>query len=203
MIKVAIVDDFRIVIDGIEKNIIESGIAVLTGRAGTIAECWEMLKTEQPDVLLLDIGLPDGNGMDVCPRIKAKYPAMNILILTNYAEYTVISNVLGNGASGYILKNAMPEEIMEGIRTVASGKRFLCEDANVLLQKGKHGGIELTRREGELLRLLVQGYTSLEIADKMCLSYETDRGYRKTLHLKLGVHNTAELTRIAIEKRLL
>jgi DNA-binding NarL/FixJ family response regulator len=201
-IKVAIVDDHRVVADGMEKIITESGIAVLMWKAGTIAACREILKSGQPDVLMLDIGLPDGSGMDLCPLLKTKYPAMNILMLTGYAEYTVIAHVINNGAAGYILKNAMPEEIMEGIRTVAAGKRFLCEDVNLLLKKREQNSILLTRRERELLKLITEGYTSMEIADKLCISYETVRSYRKTLHLKLDAHNTAELTRIAINQRL-
>jgi DNA-binding NarL/FixJ family response regulator len=202
LIKVAITDDHYIILDGMEKIIIESGIAVLTGKTGTVAGCWDMLKAGQPDVLLLDVGLPDGSGMDLCPQLKAKYPSMNILMLTGYAEYAVISHTLNNGASGYILKNAMPEEIVEGIRTVASGKRFLCEEADILLKKERSTGIILTRREHELLKLITQGLTSMEIADKMCLGYETIRSYRKNLHIKLGAHNIVELTRIALNKKL-
>jgi DNA-binding NarL/FixJ family response regulator len=140
--------------------------------------------------------------MDLCPQIKTRYPAVNILMLTNYTEYAVISHVLNNGASGYILKNAMPEEIIKGIITVASGKRFLSEDVDLLLKKGDKNKIELTRRERELLRLIAEGYTSIEIAEKMYLGYETIRSYRKNLHLKLGAHNTAELTKIAIDMRV-
>ena len=202
LIRVAIVDDHYIVLDGMEKIIAESGIAVLTGKTGTAAGCREMLKAGQPDVLMLDVGLPDGSGMDLCPQLKAEYPAMNILMLTNYAEYTVISHTLNNGASGYILKNATSEEIVEGIHTVASGKRFLCGEVDILLKKEKSNNIVLTRRERELLKLITQGLTSTEIADKVFLSYETVRGYRKTLHLKLGAHNTAELTRIALDRKL-
>ena len=202
LITVAIVDDHQIVIDGLEKIIAESGIACLMDKAYNIAGCWKMMNAQQPEVLMLDIGLPDGSGMDLCPQIKARYPAVNILMLTSYAEYAVISHVLNNGASGYILKNAMPEEIIEGIFTVASGKRFLSEDVDVLLKKGEKNKIELTRRERELLQLISEGYTSTEIADKMCLGYETIRSYRKNLHLKLGAHNTAELTRIAIDRRI-
>jgi DNA-binding NarL/FixJ family response regulator len=202
LIKVAITDDHYIILDGMGKIIIESGIAVLTGKTGTVAGCWEMLKAGQPDVLMLDIGLPDGSGMDLCPQLKAKYPSMNILMLTGYAEYTVISHTLNNGASGYILKNAMPEEIIEGIRTVASGKRFLCEEVDILLKKERSTGIILTRREHELLKLITQGLTSMEIADKMCLGYETIRSYRKNLHIKLGAHNIVELTRIALDRKL-
>jgi len=202
LIKVAVVDDHQIVIDGLEKIITESGVACLTGKSYNVAGCWKMLSSEQPDVLMLDVGLPDGSGMDLCPQIKIKYPAINILMLTSYAEFTIISHVLNNGASGYILKNAMPEEIIEGIRTVASGKRFLCEEVDILLKKGDKNKIELTRRECELLRLITKGYTSAEIADKMFLGYETIRSYRKNLHLKLGAHNTAELTKIALDMKI-
>jgi len=202
LIRVSVVDDHQIVIDGLEKIISESGIASVTGKANNISGCWKMLRAEQPDVLMLDIGLPDGSGMDLCPKIKARYPAVNILMLTSYAEYSIISHVLNNGASGYILKNAMPEEIIEGISTVASGKQFLCEEVDTLLKSGVRENVELTRHEHELLRLIVNGYTSTEIAEKMCLGYETIRSYRKNLHLKLRAHNTAQLTKIAIEQRL-
>jgi DNA-binding NarL/FixJ family response regulator len=203
LIKVSIVDDHQIVIDGLEKIITESGVAHLMDKTHNVAGCWKMLNAGQPDVLMLDVGLPDGSSMDLCPQIKAKYPVVNILMLTNYADYAVISHVLNNGASGYILKNAMPEEIVEGIRTVAAGKRFLCEEVDILLKKEGKNRIELTRRERELLRLIIEGYTSTEIADKMYLGYETIRSYRKNLHLKLGVHNTAELTKITLNNKLL
>ena len=202
LIRVAIVDDHQIVIDGLEKIITESGIATLTNKSCSVAGCWKMLSSEQPDVLMLDVGLPDGNGMDLCPQIKAKYPDIKILMLTSYAEYTIISHVLNNGASGYILKNAMPEEIVEGICAVASGKRFLSEEADILLKKGFKNKVELTRREYELLQLIVKGHTSAEIAEKMFLGYETIRSYRKNLHLKLGAHNTAELTKMAMDLKL-
>jgi DNA-binding NarL/FixJ family response regulator len=201
-IKVAIADDHYIVLDGMEKIIAESGFAVLTGKAGTVAGCRKMLKAGQPDVLMLDVGLPDGSGMDLCPELKAKYPAMNILMLTSYAEYTVISHTLSNGASGYILKNAMPEEILEGICTVASGKRFLCEEVDILLKKERDKQVILTRQERELLKFLASGHTSKEIADKMNLGYETVRSYRKNLQTKLGVRSTVELTRIALDRKL-
>ena len=199
MINVAIVDDHRIVIDGLEKIINESEIAALTGKAYTIEGCWKMLAESQPQVLMLDIGLPDGSGIDVCPQIKEQYPNVNILILTSYAEYTVISHVLNNGASGYILKNAMPEEILEGIRTVALGQQFLCEEIDILIKNGNNQSIELTRREKELLQLVKQGYSSSEIADKLYLGYATVRSYRKNLYLKLGAHNTPQLLKKAIE----
>ena len=203
MISVAVVDDHKIVIDGLEKIISESGIAKLTDKAYSVAGCLKMLETSQPDVLLLDIGLPDGSGMDLCPDIKAKYPDMQILMLTSYAEYTVISHVLNNGASGYILKNAMPEEIIEGICTVASGKRFLCEEVDVLLKAGDQSKIKLSRRERDLLKMIVDGVAGAEIAEKMFLGYQTIRSYRKNLYMKLKAHNTAELIKIVTEQKLI
>ncbi len=202
MIKVIIVDDHKVVAEGLEHLINESGTAQVTGKAHSVAECRELLAKAEADVLLLDISLPDGNGMELCPQIKEKYPSMNILMLTSYTEIPIIMRVLENGASGYILKNAMAEEIIEGIRVVASGERFLCEEVNILLKRKSIRPVRLSRREQELLRLIVAGYSNSEIADKMCLGYETIKGYRKNLILKLDAHNTAQLVRTAIEQKL-
>jgi DNA-binding NarL/FixJ family response regulator len=202
LIRVAIVDDHQIVIAGLERVFTDSDIVCLSDKAYSVAGCWQMLNASLPDVLLLDVGLPDGSGMELCPQIKEKYPQVNILMLTSYAEYTVISHVLNNGASGYILKNAMPEEIIEGVRTVASGKRFLCETVDLLLKKTDNNKLILTRREQELLRLITDGYSNIEIADKMCLGYQTIKSYRKNLYQKLNVHNTLELMKKAVEERL-
>jgi len=203
LIRVAVVDDHKVVVDGLEKIINESSIAVLTDKSYDAAGCRRMLETAQPDVLMLDLGLPDASGMNLCPEIKEKYPEINILILTNYTEYTMISQVLNNGASGYILKNAMPEEIVEGIRTVASGKQFLCEEVDMLLKSEKAEPLELTRRELELLRLIYAGYPNSEIADKMILGYETIKSYRKNLFQKLNVRNTAQLMKMIAEKKII
>jgi DNA-binding NarL/FixJ family response regulator len=203
MITVQIVDDHKVVVEGLERLINESDIATVTEKAYTVAGCYRMLSAGQPDVLLLDIGLPDGSGMDLCPEIKKLYPAVNILMLTSYAEHAVITHLLNNGASGYVLKNAMSEEIIEGIRVVASGKRFLCEEVDILLRSRNNNPVELTRRERELLKLIVEGRTSTEIADKMCLGYETIRSYRKNLNIKLNAHNTAMLVKMAIEDKLI
>jgi len=201
MIRVGIVDDHKIVVEGIEEVIRRSGVAEVIAKAYSVKECRETLAAIRPDVLLLDIGLPDGNGMDLCPEIKAQYPEIGILILTSYAEYTVIRHVLDNGASGYILKNADSEEIITGITTVADGGRYICEESNMLLNKIEDR-IMLSRRERQLLQLLVEGLTSAEIADRMCLGYETIRTYRKNLLFKFDVHSTAALVRLAISNKL-
>ena len=202
MIRVIIVDDHKVVVEGFEHLINESAIAQVVGKAYSVAECWKVLEKTNSEVLLLDINLPDGNGIDLCPQLKAKYPDLKILMLTSYSELSIIMRVLEDGASGYILKNAMIEEIIEGIRTVASGAQFLCEEVNVLLKKRDTHPVRLSRREQELLRLIVAGYSNSETADSMCLGYETIKSYRKNLILKLNAHNTAQLVKIALEQKL-
>jgi DNA-binding NarL/FixJ family response regulator len=123
-------------------------------------------------------------------------------MLTTYAEIAVITRALQGGALGYVLKNSTSDEIMEGVRTVASGGRFLCDEVETLLKKNAHKQIILTGREQELLRLIVDGLSNEEIAESMNLGYETIKSYRKNLILKLGVHNTAQLVRMAIEQKL-
>ncbi len=204
MIRVAIVDDHRVVAEGFERLINDSGVARVVGKAYSAAGCREMLSREAAgvDVLLLDVSLPDGNGIELCPEIKASYPDLKILMLTSYSELTIIMRVLEEGASGYILKNAMVEEIIEGIRVVAGGGQFLCDEVNMLLAARADSAVRLSRRELELLRLIVAGQSNSEIADSMNLGYETIKSYRKNLILKLGAHNTAQLVRMAVEQKL-
>ena len=202
LIRVVIVDDHKAVAEGFERLINESGIAGVTGKAYSVAGCLELLAKTDADVLLLDISLPDGSGMELCAKLKVQYPNLKILMLSSHSELTIIKQALNEGASGYVLKNAIAEEIIEGIRTVASGKQFLCEEANNLLKHRDHNTIVLTHREQELLRLIVAGKNSGEIADSMCLGYETIKTYRKRLMFKLNVNNTAQLVKMAIEESL-
>jgi len=193
MITILIVDDHKIIADGLERLMNETEAVRVTGKAYSAAGCWELLKGGQPDVLLLDISMPDGSGIELCPKIKKKYPYVKVLMLTNYGELATISRALDAGADGYVLKSSDPEELVKGIRTVALGERFLCEDVNAALQNNTLSPIELTRREMELLQLIAEGYTLHELAGKMCLGTNTIRGYRQKLNIKLGAHNTVQL----------
>ena len=201
LIKVAIIEDHKVVADGFAHLINKSGIAQVIGIAHSVAESKTLLENNEIDVLLLDISLPDGNGIDMCPTIKEQFPHIKILMLTSYSEQSIIMRVLEEGVAGYILKNAMTEEIIEGIRRAALGERFLCEEVQILLKSSDTESVKLTRREQELLRLIVAGLSNAEIADKMFLGYETIKSYRKNLILKLDVHNTAQLVKKAIEQK--
>ena len=203
LIRVAIVDDHKMFVEGIEKIINESGVAEIVGKAYSSRECWEMLENIFFDVLLLDIHLPDGNGIDLCPEIHTKYPKLKILALTSFSEYALVNRMLLNGAMGYVLKNSMSEEIINGIATVFTGEKFLCEEVNMLMKKRTGVEIVLTGREREMLRLISEGYINTEIAEKMNLSVQTVNSYRKNLLFKLQARNTAVLVKMAIEQKMI
>jgi DNA-binding NarL/FixJ family response regulator len=202
LIRVAIVDDHTMVAEGFERIINTSGLAGVIGKAYSIAGCLTMLAQSEADVLLLDVSLPDGNGIDLFMQIKSLYPDLKVVMLTSHSELHIIKRALDCGVAGFIMKNAAAEVIIEGIRTVTSGERFLCEETQRLLKKRNYQTILLSRREQELLRLIVAGKKNMEIADSLNLGYETIKGYRKNLMFKLNASNTAELVRMAIEQHL-
>jgi len=202
LITVAIVDDHKIITDALSEILNNTGSISVIDNAFSISECRKMLLRCQPDVLLLDVSLPDGNGIDLCPEIKKNHPDVKILMLTSYAESNVVARALEEGAHGYMLKNATIEEVIEGIKRVYSCRRFLCDEAKVLFKNQMYQPIALSPKEREVLKLIVDGFTIKEISEKLFLGFETVRSYHKYLHLKLNVHNTAQLVRMAIEQKL-
>jgi len=203
IIRVLIVDDHRVVAEGFENLINESGIAGVIGKAYSAAGCMELLAKSKTDVLLLDISLPDCNGIDLFLQVKEQYPDLKVIILTSHYELPIIKRALDCGVSGYILKNSSAAVIIEGIRTVMSSEQFLCPETQRLIQQCDHQIPLLSRREKELLRLIVEGKSTVEIAESMSLGYETIKSYRKRIMLKLKTVNTADLVRIALEQNLI
>ena len=201
--KVAIVDDHTMVAEGFERIINGSGIAVVIGKAFSAAGCFTLLSKSEADILLLDVSLPDGNGIDLCRKVKALYPALKVIIITSHNELPIINRALEEGASGFILKNAQAEVIIEGLQTVASGERFLCDEVKTLLRRNDTNTVILSRREQELLRLIVEGKSTSEIAECLFLGFETIKSYRKRLMFKLNATNAADLVRIALEQKYL
>ena len=203
MIQVMIVDDHKMFVEGLEKFINSSEIAHVTATANTGESCWKELRKKQIDIILLDINLPDILGIDLCAQIIEKYPEIKILALTSFAEYAVIRRMLNSGAYGYILKSAAAETILEGIEIISSGEQFLCKEVDMLIKKQANTTVVLTAREQELLHFIVEGYTNIEIAEKMFLGVETINSYRKNLLCKLNARNTAVLVKIAMEQKLI
>ncbi|SEH95861.1 DNA-binding response regulator, NarL/FixJ family, contains REC and HTH domains [Paenimyroides aquimaris] len=203
MIKVAIVDDHKILTDGLKSLIEESGIGKVVGVAHSAGECRNSIGFWKPDVVLLDVGLPDISGVDFCTELKDRFPELKVLALTTHNEYSVVRQMLENGASGYLIKNAMTEEVLAGIQAVAAGETFLCHEIDVLMKRPKETHLWLSQREREMLKLVAEGLTNSEIADRIFLSPETIKSYRKNLLLKLDAKNTAVLVRIALERKLI
>ncbi len=203
MVQILIVDDHPLLAEGLAKLINDNHIGEVAGIASTAEQCYKLIKSNHYDLILLDINLPDGNGVDICKEIHEKYPNVKILAITSFGEYTIVRKMLENGASGYLLKNSMPEEIVAGVETVLDGGIFLCHEVDLLMKRHPEKHIFLTPRETELLKLIVDGYTNPEIAEKLFLGIETINSYRKNLLFKLNARNTAVLVKMAIEQKLI
>jgi DNA-binding NarL/FixJ family response regulator len=202
MYRILIIDDHPLLAMGLKSMLMDCGICIETDIAASGKECKSKLISSEYDVLLLDINLPDISGIDLCEFIHAEYPQVKIIALTSFNEFTSVNRMLKNGASGYILKNAMPEEIIKGVETVMDGEIFLCHEVDILMKKETEKHIFLTRRETDMLRLITEGYTNQEISEKLFLGSETVKSYRKNLLFKLNAKNTACLVKIALENKL-
>ena len=202
MINLQIVDDHKMVVESLSKLITESGIARITNVYYDLKSCRRGLEKDLPDVLLLDIGLPDGDGVDFCAEITKNYPQLKIIMLTSYKEFSIARRALHNGALGYILKNADSEEMIIGIQMVSHGEQFLCEEIDVLLKEKKDTDVAwLSNREKEVLGYIAEGYTSKEIADFIYRDEETVRTHRRNLLIKLVAKNTAEMVKKGYEMK--
>ena len=202
LIEVAIVDDHKIVSQGIEMIINSSGIANVIDREYSIKGCVEMLQRCSPDVLLLDLSLEDGNSLDHIGKIIESHPDIKILLLTYMCETAVIKRAFNSGAKGYVLKSSTADEIMDGIRSVYRNETFMCNKTHEQFSKKDKIYETLTPRERDILKLIVEGKTMKEIADVLNLSFETVRSYCKYIRLKMNVNNQASLVKTAIEHGL-
>jgi len=201
---VSIVDDHKLIVKSLRNMINESGIAQVINVYYDLQSCRAGLAKTLPDVLLLDIGLPDGDGVDFCAEITSKYAGLKVIMLTTYNEFSIAKRALHNGALGYILKNAESEEMLAGIVAVSRGKQFLCEEIDLLLKENRNEDmIWLSHREKEILKYIADGYTTGEIARFISRDEETVRTHRRNLLLKLNARNTPEAVKKGIEKRLI
>ena len=206
MIKVYIVEDHSVVVEGLYALLSKEKDIELTGHAHSGANCLHFFSNHFADVVLMDIGLPDINGVELCKIIKKKYPGIMVLALSTFDQGTYVKGMLDNGASGYLLKNAGRQEIVDAIRSVSTGKTYISFDADKSLQQAKQKEYSiphLTKREKEVLKLVAEGLTNLQISERLFISVDTVDSHRKNLHTKLNVSKTAMLIRFAIENNLI
>lgn len=205
-IGVFIIDDHPMVIEGLHSLISHLPGMHITGSAENGNDALAFLKNQHPDIILLDINLPDISGVDLCKQIKALYPHIKILGISTFSERSYISRMIENGASGYVIKNASPSEIAEAIQTVMAGKLYMNLSMEHLLKPLNLNDDkipELTKREKEVLNLIADGFTNSQIAQKLFISTSTVDTHRKNMLTKLNVNNTAALIRISVEKGLI
>jgi DNA-binding NarL/FixJ family response regulator len=204
MINVQIVDDHKIVVKCLSQIINDSNRAQVTDAYYTLKDCRKGLSRQLPDILLLDIAMPDGNGVDFCAEIKKTHPSLKIIMLTAYKEFNIAKHALHNGAHGYILKNADPEEVFTGIEKVYRGEQFLCEEIDILLEdKRESDVIWLTNNEKLILKLCAEGYTRKQIADDICRDEETVKSHMKNIRIKLGAKNTIQAIKTGYKMNLI
>jgi DNA-binding NarL/FixJ family response regulator len=152
----------------------------------------------------MDISMPDKSGIDLCKEVKAKYPAIHIIGLSSFNQQSFIQKMMENGASGYVLKNATREELVEAIDAVMQGDQFLSLEAASTISKNETSKVPvLARREKEVLALIAEGLTNNAIGEKLFISTTTVDTHRKNLLAKFGAKNTAILIRRAVELQLI
>lgn len=200
-IKIFIVDDHQMVIEGIHSLLQNEPSIVWVGHATTALACTDFLKRQTADVILMDINLPDKSGIELCAEVKAAFPEIYILGLSTFNQQSFIEKMLQSGASGYLLKNATKEELLEGIQTVMKGKQYLSFDAaTTLRQIPLPSNLPvITRREKEVLGLIADGLTNNQIAQQLFISVATVDTHRKNLLAKFEAKNIASLIKAAVK----
>ena len=207
MIKLLLIDDHPIVIKGIQNAISKEADIELVGTALDAQAALNWLEENEADLVIMDIALPNMDGIDLCKIVHKHYPRLKIIGLTTYGQVSFITGMLRNGAMGYLYKNTSESELIEAIRTVHSGKKYLSEEVNEkliakaarTLPKRNSFIPKLTRREKEILDLIVAELTTQEIADELHLSVSTVETHRMNLCAKLNARNMAGLVKNAIK----
>ena len=209
-VKVSITDDHYVVLKGIETLLKDDAMIEILAIHETGQATLDALKIEQPDILFLDINLPDINGIVLTKTITKLYPDIKIIALTNHEDVSFVKRMLDNGAYGYLLKNAHKEELINAIKVVMNGDKYLQKDIEKKILNQSLGRTEskafqpkLTRRETEVLQAIYEELTSHESSEKLFISPKTVEAHRMNIMSKLGAKNSVGIIKIAIEKQLL
>jgi DNA-binding NarL/FixJ family response regulator len=214
MIKVLIADDHMMFVDGIESILANEKEIDVVDKCYDGLTIFKKLDEYDIDVLLLDINLPGMSGLEVCKKLTATHPNVRVLALTMHNTESFVTEILKNGAIGYILKNTGKAELVTAITKVSNGQSYFSAEVTQTIMKGlvtqkvESPGTEpgtpiVSRREREVLALIVREFTTPEIAEELHISLKTVESHRRSLLTKLGVRNSAGLVRVAFEYDLI
>lgn len=204
-IKVLVVDDHPMVLEGMRSMLQQIEFVIVTGTASNAYEAMEQMKLTIPEIVITDINMPEISGMELALKIRKEYPAVKIIAMSTFKERSYISQMIQNGASGYLVKSASKEEIEEGILSVYEGKLYMSLDiSSTLTDKENLKQVPvLSSREKEVLILIADGFTNPQIAEKLFISLHTVDSHRKNLLTKFGVNNTASVIKLAAKMQFI
>jgi len=211
MTTILLADDHRVVREGLRTLLAQEPDLSVVGEAADGREVLELARTLRPNVVIMDIGMPELNGIEATRMLLAECPGTRVVALSMYADRRFVTQILRAGALGYVLKEAAFEELARAIRTVAGGKPYLSpavagfvvEEFVQQVSSTASKSIELlTARETEVLKLLAEGKRAKEIALELKIGVKTAEAHRQNLMNKLEMHSIAELTRFAIREGL-
>jgi DNA-binding NarL/FixJ family response regulator len=196
MIRVAVADDHRVVRVGLEQLLATFDDVELVGAADGGEAAVEQVTKQKPDVLLLDLSMPDVDGIEVTRRVAAASPATRVVLFTSFSDREQIVQALDAGAIGYLLKDAEPEAIHEALRAAARGESPLAPKAaaELLASRAERpiGDVELTARERDVLQLVIAGDANKQIARKLGISEKTVKGHLTNLFQRIGVQDRTQ-----------
>lgn len=208
MTRVLLVDDHQLVIDGLKLTLSQAEDMQCVGEANDGRQALQQLEQLEVDVVLLDINMEGMNGLETCRAIHSRYPDLPVLTLSTLKEASMVKAMLQEGAAGYVLKSAGTAELLQAIRKVRGGQRYYSpEVAEAVMDSLSAAPVKetrpvlpvLTRRERQVLQLIIHEYTTAEIAEKLSIKFATVETHRRNLLTKLGARNTAGLVRIGLE----
>ena len=212
--RILLVDDHQLIIDGLRGFIESDENYQVVGEANTGAEAIRLASVLSPDLILMDIEMPEMSGIQASQEIKKSFPAVKIIIVSMHNEKQLIKKLIDQGADGYLLKNSSQQEVMDAVEKVLNNKIYLSQEVTMSLLDKKTEGFStsssdvhsitlLTEREIEILRLVSQGKTNKEVGDELSISHRTVDTHRTNLMKKLDVTNVAGLIRFAFKNGLI
>jgi len=208
MIKILIADDHRIVREGLKQILAETPDMVVADEANNAQEVLRKVWDNEYDVLLLDISMPGRSGLDILKQLKSDRPKLSVLVLSMYSEEQYALRALRAGASGYMTKESAPDELIEAIRKVSTGRKYISPTVAEKLAFSLESGDEkppqetLSDREFQVMCMIASGKTIKAIADELSLSVKTVSTYRARILEKMRMKNNSELTHYAIQNKL-